>query len=373
MSGHRPTPHVPRALPPGGTIAFISPSERLHETHATQTARGAAVLESRGYRVKTFWTHEDPATTTVASHIGVRKAEILAAFADADVDAIVCMVGGSTLTELVPAFLHDPSALEVLRRNPKVVVGYSDITHLHWLLHSQTGLRTFYGPTVLPELAELAAPGSPAGALGFNVDHLLRAVAAPARPVGPLPRSREYTPRLAPWVADPASDAPAAYAPTPAWRWVRGGRVEGRVFGGCLPVVVRADGVRALRPDWRGRIIFLETSMAEGDLGKGIPLRRIRAQLADLVARGVFGEVAGFVLGRCFGYDTDEERAGVEKLVREVVVDNPWVVNKSHGAFPVLMGVDIGHTSPMVTLPMDALARLDSEKDEFSILEAGVC
>lgn len=370
MSRPRPHPHLPRALPSGGTIAFISPSERLQEALPSPTARGAAVLESRGYKVKTFWTHEDPATTTVASHIGVRKAEILAAFADADVDAIICMVGGTTLTELMPAFLRDPSALDILRKNPKILVGYSDITHLHWLLHSQTGLRTFYGPTVVPELGEA---GAPADALNFNVDHLLRAITVPGEPIGPVPRSKEYRPLLPPHFADPTSEAPAAYAPTPAWRWLRRGRAEGRIFGGCLPVVVRVDGVQALRPDWLDKIIFLETSMAESDSNKGIPLRRIRAQLADLVARGIFDEVAGLVLGRSFGYDTDEERAELEQLVREVVVDNPWVVNKGHGAFPVLTGVDFGHTNPMITLPMDALVRLDSEKDEFSVLEAGVC
>lgn len=367
MSPPFPDIVLPKALRPGGTIAFVSPSMRLHETFPGPTARGAAVLEARGYKVKHFWTHEDPSATTVSSHIAVRKAELLSAFADPDVEAIVCMMGGQTMSELVPAFLRDPGALAVLARNPKVVVGMSDITHLHWLLRATTGLRTFYGPTVVPELGEYPA------AMPFTVDALLAAVTRPGAPLGPVPRSEVWRPRLPEFFfGDPASTAPSAYEPSPPWRWLRGGRAEGRVYGGCLSVVVRLGGIAPLVPDWAGRVVFLETQSAERDLVAGFLLGRIRQFLADLVAQGVFDKVAGLVLGRFFGYNTEEARAQVEQVVREVVIENEWVRNERYGPFPVLMNVDIGHSSPMITLPMDALVRLDSEKDEFSILEAGV-
>lgn len=357
---------IPKALRPGGTVAFVSPSERLHESMPDPTARGRALFEANGYKVKTFWTHEDPSTTTVGSHIAVRKAELLAAFADPDVQAIVCMIGGHTMCELVPALLGDDAALAVLRANPKVVVGMSDITFLHWLLRAATGLRTFYGPTVIPELGEFPT------AMGFTAENLFRAIAQP-QPLGPVPRSREWRPRLPDFFfGDAASVVPSRYEPSPAWRWLRGGRAEGRVFGGCLSVVVRLGGVARLAPDWRGRIVFLETQSAEGSLEEGFRPARVRQALADLVAQGVFDRVAGLVLGRFFGYNTDAQRAEAERIVRETVLDNECVRNGAYGAFPVLMNVDTGHTSPMITLPMDALARLDSDKDEFSILEAGV-
>lgn len=168
-----PTPILSKALPPGGTIALVSPSERMHETFSTATKRGIKVLESLGYAVKPIWTHEDPATTTVASHIAVRKAELLQTFADPTVDVIICMVGGMTMTELVPPLLHDPKALQVIKENPKVVVGYSDITHLHWLLYSHTGLRTFYGLTLVTELGELPQPAE------YTIRHLLAAITKP--------------------------------------------------------------------------------------------------------------------------------------------------------------------------------------------------
>lgn len=360
---------IPKALRPGGTVAFVSPSERLHEVMPDPTARGKALFEANGYKVKIFWTHEDPATRTVSSHIAVRKAELLAAFADPEVEAIVCMVGGSTMCELVPALLKDEPALAVLRANPKVVVGMSDITFLHWLLRAATGLRTFYGPTVVPELGEYPT------AMGFTAENLFRAVALQhaGEPLGPVPRSGDWRPKLPDFFfGDAASVVPSRCFPAPAWRWLRGGRAEGRIFGGCMSVVVRLGGVAPLVPDWSGRIVFLETQAAEGSLDAGFPLGKIRQALGDLIAQGVFDKVAGLVLGRFFGYNTEEQRAEVEKVVRETVIENEFINNEVYGDFPVLMNVDIGHTSPMITLPMDALARLDSEKDEFSILEAGV-
>lgn len=359
-----PNPILPKALPPGGTIALLSPSLRLHETFSAPTQRGIQFLEGLGYTVKPIWTHEDPATTTVASHIAVRKAELLAAFADPAVDAIICMVGGATMTELTPALLHDADALRILRDHPKVLVGYSDISHLHWLLYSQTGLRTFYGPTVVPELGELPHPAE------YSVRHLLAAITRPAEPVGRIRASEAWRARLAPYFRDPAAVEASVYEPTPPWRWLRGGKGEGRAFGGCLSVVVRLGATRALVPDWRGRIVFLETSMAEGDRWRGAPPEKVRQQLADLVSQGVFDQVAGVVLGRFYGWEEHAEE--LDRIVREVVVDNPWVRNADYPGFPVLYGVDFGHTSPMITIPYDALCRLDSENDEFSILEAGV-
>lgn len=358
-----PTPIIPKALPPSGTIALISPSERVHETFSTATQRGIKVLESLGYTVKPIWTHEDPATKTIASHIAVRKAELLKAFADPVVDAIICMMGGSTLTEVTPSLLHDPEALQVLKDNPKVVVGYSDITHLHWLLYSQTGLRTFYGPTVVPELAELPQPAE------YSMRHMLAAITKPEA-AGRIHASREWRPTLAPYFKEPESIAASSYEPTPSWRWLRKGKAEGRAFGGCLSVVVRLQAVPALVPDWSGRVVFLETSMAEGDPWRRAPPLKVRQQLADLVSQGVFDKVSGVVLGRFFGWEEHVEE--LDRIVREVIVENPWVKNAKYPAFPVLYGVDFGHTSPMITIPYDALCRLDGEKDEFSILEAGV-
>ncbi|EOO02442.1 putative peptidase u61 ld-carboxypeptidase a protein [Phaeoacremonium minimum UCRPA7] len=361
---------IPKALRPGGTIGFISPSARLNEIFAVPTARAKAALENRGFKVKIFWTHEDPENTTVQQHITHRKQEILDAFADKEVDAIIATIGGLTCSELVPHFINDETALETLRSNPKIFVGYSDITTLHWLLHKYTGLRTFYGPTALPELGEFPKP------MDFTIDNLIRtivhdpATGAAPQAIGPVPRSMEW----APYVADfflspnPASEKPSEYVPTPGWEWLHGGKVtDARIFGGCISLVQRLQGIRPIVPDWKGRVLFLEASLGDDNVS-GISLERTRQQFADIVAQGVVDDIKGLVFGRFAGYRTEEQRQVISKLIREVFIENDAVTND----FPILINVDIGHTSPILTIPMDALVSLDSEKDEFVILEAGI-
>jgi muramoyltetrapeptide carboxypeptidase LdcA involved in peptidoglycan recycling len=132
---------IPKALQPGDTIAFISPSERLNNVLPDVMTRATAVLKARGYNIRTFFSED----TGIQSSISNRLSEIRAAFSDKNISAIICTIGGTTFTELLPALIADTELHGIIRENPKIVVGYSDISGLHWFLHALTGLRTFYG------------------------------------------------------------------------------------------------------------------------------------------------------------------------------------------------------------------------------------
>lgn len=352
----------PKALQQGATIAFISPSARLNNALPDVMSRATAVLTERGYKVRTFFNED----TGIQSSITNRLAEMRAAFSDNTISAIICTIGGTSFTELLPALIADTELHSIIRDSPKIVVGFSDITGLHWFLHAVTGLRTFYGPGAIPELGEVSSVNDEASPLAFCAKHLFRAIAS-REPLGEVPRSLKYAPKLAQFFREPASTTPSELAPTPAWRWLRPGKGQGRLFGGCLTVVARLQGVRAIAPDWRGRIVFLETAMGD-DEDAGNPLGRVRAGLADLIAGGVFEDVAGLVVGRPFGYDSEEARQEYAALITGLLCEGRLRDKK----FPILFNVDIGHTTPMVTLPFDALAVLDSEQDLFAVVEPGV-
>ncbi|KAK8076823.1 hypothetical protein PG996_002993 [Apiospora saccharicola] len=358
---------IPRALQPGAKIALISPSARLNHEIPAALARGVDLISSRGYQVVEIYHGPD---TGVQSGIANRLAELRAAFSDPSVSVVWATIGGSTFTELLPALLADTELHEVIRAHPKIVVGYSDITGLHWFLYS-LGLRTFYGPGIFPELGEPRAAEKEAyetSALGFCVQHVFRAMTDPT-PIGAIARSPTYAPNPARIFTDPDSTERPRLVPNPGWTWLRSGKAQGRLFGGCLTVMVRLGGVRAIAPDWKGRIVFLETAMADNDEGKGNPLFRVQAAVADLIAQGVFEEAAGLVVGRPFGYNTAEMRESYMQVIRDLLCEGRLA---STNAFPILFGVDIGHTTPMVTLPYDGLAVLDSERDEFAIIESVV-
>lgn len=364
----KPPTIIPRALKAGDTVAFVSPSERVNATYAAPLRRAQSAVEALGFRVKVVWTPgSSPETTTISQSITHRIAELREAFGDPDVAAIICASGGTTATELLPALLGDEDLLRLIRENPKVFVGYSDITALHWALAAATGLRTFYGPTVVQELGEAPAPQA------FTVRALLRAVSE-AAPLGALPQSDEYAPRLPDYILtdDRTSTAPRELRPTPARRWLRGGVATGPLFGGFILMTIRLAGASAVAPDWTGKIMFLETAMGESSDATGYPLQQIQKCLGDLAAAGVFEKIEGLVLGRCLGYDSPEAIASLEKVVGEALAVGEEGCAGRTKQFPILMHADFGHTNPMLTLPMGAMARLDATKDEFAILEPGV-
>lgn len=354
-----PSPITPNALKPGDTISFVSPSLRLNDVMPDVMARATALLTSRGYKVKAFFKGDEDGTGSAAVH---RLSELREAFSDLETSAIICTIGGSTFTELLPALIADTELHAVIRANPKIVIGYSDITGLHWFLYALTGLRTFYGPGAIPELGEASALDDEASPAAFCARELLRTVSS-SQPIGKISRSLEYAAEGAPFWKNHSSTKRQKLEPTRPWRWIRGGKSQGRLFGGCLTVMVRLMGVRELTPDWKGRIAFIESAAGDNDDIGPLPLR-VRAAFADLRAHGAFNGIKGLVVGRPYGYDTEERIQLYADIVKEIV--------GTVGDFPILMDVDFGHTTPMVTLPYDVEAVLDSEKDLFEVIEGAV-
>ncbi|RYP26365.1 hypothetical protein DL767_008069 [Monosporascus sp. MG133] len=361
-----PSPIVPRPLEPGGTIAFVSPSARLNNVLPAAMSRATALLSAKGYQVREIFTPD----LGIQSCISNRLSELRAAFSDPSVSAIICATGGPSFTELVPGLVADTELHAIIRANPKIVVGYSDMTGLHWLLYAMTGLRTFYGPGAIPELCEPSVAyddetyeKSP---LAFCVRHLFRAI-TDREPIGEIARSPTYAPQPARVFSDPGSTEPPHLAPATGWTWLRPGKARGRLFGGCLTVMARLGGIRALVPDWRGRIVFFETALGE-DYVSGNPLDKVRAGVADLIAQGVFEDAAGLVVGRPFGYDSVAMREEYMGAITGLLCEGHMASKK----FPILFNVDFGHTTPMVTLPFDVLAVLDSDKDQFAIIESAL-
>ncbi|KAF2962919.1 hypothetical protein GQX73_g10654 [Xylaria multiplex] len=357
-----PSPIIPSVLKPGDTIAFVSPSARLVDECPAIVSRATTLLTNKGYKVRQFFTPDKGIQSSIAN----RLSELRAAFTDSGISAIICVVGGPSFTELLPALLADTALHNAIRAHPKIVIGYSDITGLHWFLHATTGLRTFYGPGVIPELGEPASLDDADSTLSFTTRNLFRAI-TDREPIGDVERSRFFAPNFPSFVFPGKSEEPSELAPNAGWTWLRPGKGEGRLFGGCLTVMARLAGVRAIAPDWRGRIIFFETAIGD-DRVSGNPIDRVKAGIADLIAQGVFEDPAGLVVGRPFGYHKPELREQYINVIRGLLCDGPLAEKK----FPILYNVDIGHTSPLVTLPFDTLVSLDSDKDQFSVLEPAV-
>jgi len=330
----------------GDTIAFVSPSERLKEIYPSAVTRAKSYFEALGFKVKTFDTKL--LSTDFRRKTLQRCEELHAAFADPEVKCVLCTSGGTTCNELVRFLDYD-----LIRKHPKIFCGYSDITLLHYALYTQCGLRTFYGPTAVIEFGEPPSPHS------FTADHFLKVLTGDG--VGAVPRSLEWTQEpIEFFISGDSSTKERALQTTPPWRWLRGGQASAPIIGGCLSVMMRVKGTK-FWPSHKGKILLLENSMGEDDITP-IPIYRTASFMADLGNVGMWDDIVGLVIGRPFGHD-DRMREAFGKMVLE----------QCNGTdFPILFDVDVGHTSPMLTIPLNGMVKLDSDADDFSILEKGV-
>jgi muramoyltetrapeptide carboxypeptidase len=276
----------PPAIARGEAIGVVAPSYSPREG---QLMRGAKALERAGYQVIL-----DPDILELRKFTGKqderRASNFMGMWLDPRVKAVIGGTGGYGATRMIPYL--EP---EVFRRNPKIFVGYSDITALHLWLMRQAGLRVFHGPTV-DDLIPIARDQT--------TSSLLTAMTTP-RPGGKIGRD----------IA----------------RAVRPGRVTGRLTGGNLSLVQQTIGT-SYEIDTRDSILFLEETYD--------PMSVADERLVHLRAAGLLNHVRGVVFGH-LSLDRSEEDE-FEDFLLDLLSDLD---------IPILMDFPAGHEVPNLTLP----------------------
>jgi muramoyltetrapeptide carboxypeptidase len=253
-----------------------------------------------------------------------RLADLNAALADPDIDAIWCMRGGYGLTRILDAV--DTAALA---RRPKPVIGFSDITALLLGLWRATGVVTFHGPTARQMLP------------AFTRRQFERVLATPAPP-GRLERLR-----------------PPADVLVPRWPRIvaiHGGQAEGPLVGGNLSLLQCLVGTRWC-PDLDGALLFLEEVHED--------LYRVDRMLSHLRLAGLLDRLAGVIIGQ---FTEMKRSAGDGALGFQEVLEHYF---GSLGV-PVAYGFPIGHVDEQWTMPIGVRARLDADAGEVELLEPAV-
>jgi muramoyltetrapeptide carboxypeptidase len=304
----------PKALRPGATLGIISPASTPKADLVTQ---GIAALETVGYHTKLFPHALDRGPMYYAGTLPDRLADLHAAFADDEIDGIICTRGGWGSAELLP---HLDKSL--IAANPKALLGYSDITSLHTWLQRECGLVTFQAPMVAADFSH--NPG----------------------------------PDLASWNA--------AFGGSQAWslgaesglRTLRPGTAEGVLDGGCISIYAEGLGT-PYGPLAHDGLLFFE------DLGV-TPYQWDR-MLVHLQHAGLLAGVRGIIFGdmqQCGG--ADEQQAIQESLL--------YALRDFAG--PIAIGLRTGHVdSGNVTLPLGIQVRLDcgdAGNPQLHFLEAAV-
>jgi muramoyltetrapeptide carboxypeptidase len=338
----------PRMLRPGDTIGLVSPSSPVAGLLPHRVEKGIAELQRLGFKV-VVGKNALKVTGHTAGTPEERAADLNTFFADPTIDAIVTFIGGFHANQILPFLDYG-----IIRKNPKVFMGFSDISVLHLAIQAKAGLVTFYGPAVLTQFAENPH-------LDQYTEQMFRRSVMSVDPIGIVKPSLEWTEELLNWFAKADLERPRVRKINSGWEWLRHGQASGQLLGGCITSILHNRGTEYW-PDFSGKIFFWELADRVGDMTKGEPVSRIDAHLTDLELSGVFKGMKGMIVGRPIGY-SDEELVSLKKIILQ---------RTEKYQVPILFGIDIGHTEPIMTLPIGAHAAIDSINNTFSILEPGV-
>jgi len=316
----------PKALRSGDTVAVAALSSGMDDVDTPALEQGLETIRQMGFNVHVsplldlgrhwWWSAARP--QEIAD-------ELNRLLRDPGIRAIFVLVGGRTTLSYLDLIDYD-----AVRRDPKPLIGFSDIDVLHLALHSQTGVASVHGDLVLEGFANRhEATESHRQALARTYLRVLTSTDAP----GVLPAIGE-------------------------WECWRSGRAQGPLIGGLLNRLILVQATPfALSPDrFDGAILFWEelaTSFAA-----------IWNGLHALRYAGVLDRIAGMVVGTVV--DVSPTEGGPDEL-RDIVLD---VLGDRD--IPVLGNVDIGHHPPNIPLPLGVRAEVDADSLTISLLEPAV-
>jgi muramoyltetrapeptide carboxypeptidase len=285
--------HVPPLLPPGARVALVSPAGPLRGEG--DLVRAVDNARSLGWE-PVVGTHARRREAYFAGNDQERLADLNLALADDRIDAVWCLRGGYGAMRLLPHLDYD-----ALRRRPKPIIGYSDITALHAAIGRRVGLVTFHGPTAREALTP------------FSRESLVRAVTQGGDSCGS----------------------------TRAARILRRGTTVGRLAGGNLALLAALCGTPYF-PDLDGALLVLE------DVNEAT--YRVDRMLTQLRLSGALAGLRGIIVGHFT--DTPEGDDG-ERPLDEVLAESADALE-----VPCVAGVPVGHVEHQWTLPLGRTAEL---------------
>ena len=317
------SPVKPKRLSAGDTIALVSPASATFNSLDLQIARES--LEALGFKVRQG-EHMMERHGYLAGDDKARAEDINKAFADRSIAGVHAIRGGWGSARLLPYLDFD-----AIRRNPKVLIGYSDITALLLSIHAKTGLITFHGPIGLGRWD--------AWSLDYYRRVLMGGEAVTYSNKQGISGDRNSLVQV--------EFRTLTHAP---------GKARGRLLGGNLTVLTAILGSPYL-PDWDDAILFCE------DVGED--LYRVDRMFTQLKLAGVLSKIKGFVFGSCSECGPGEGYASLtlEEIIRDHI--------KPLGV-PAWQGAMIGHAQPQWTLPVGAQVEIDGSAGTIRLLEPAV-
>ena len=309
----------PKRLVKGDTVAVIAPSSGVEAAGFDKALQNLADL---GFKTKVGKSARN-IKGFLAGTDQERLDDLHQAFADKEVNAIWCVRGGYGAMRFLPDL-----DLNLIKKNPKILVGYSDITALHLAIHQNTGLVTFHGPVAASTYSDYAKK------------HVVDVLMNPSAP---------YKIELSP-------DNIAKESNLFKTETITKGKARGKLIGGNLSLLTAMAGTPFGLRDTKGKILFTE------DVGEQ-PYRidRMFTQLRQSIDLRQLAGIALGVFEDCNPKDTNSQS------LMDVLKDRLGDLG-----IPVIYGLSFGHIRDQFTLPVGIEAELDTENATMTFLESGV-
>jgi muramoyltetrapeptide carboxypeptidase len=308
---------LPRAINKGDTLGLISPSaasaDRMQFTFAKEA------LEALGFKVK-LGENLQNRRGHLAGTDEERAKDLNDMFADQNVKGVICIRGGSGAARILPLIDY-----ELIKQNPKPLLGYSDITALHCAIQAQTGLITFHGPN-----------GSGSWN-SFNVKQFEQIF---------FDKTKVTYKNEQPKGDDLVIKANRIQT-------LKSGTAEGKILGGNLTVLTALSGT-PYYPNFTDSILFIE------DIGED-PYK-IDRMMSTLRLNGTLGKIKGFIFGQC---SDCEPGGGYGSLSVDQVMDD-YILPLG---IPAYTGAMIGHISKQFIIPVGAKVKMDASEGTFQLVD----
>lgn len=307
----------PERIRPGDKVGLANPATAAFESEPIEIMTDA--LESLGLDVvlgNNYYNRHGYFAGTDAD----RASDLNTLFREPDIKMIFVR-GGWGSARVLPLLNYD-----AIRRNPKVLLGYSDATALLTGVHVKTGLVTFHGPSPLNN---------------FSAEYFRRVVM----------NGEKVT------MINPTDITEETLVQTEnRIQTIKGGKANGRILGGNLTVLTAIMGSSYL-PDWDNSILFLE------DVNEAV--YRVDRMLTELSLAGVLSKLKGFVFGRCTDCRPDNSYGSL--TLEQVLAEHIGPLG-----IPAFSGSMIGHIDQQFTIPLGIDVEIDANAGSIRMLEAGV-
>lgn len=348
----------PQRLKKGDKVAIVSLSSGMLGERFCSHNIEIGVRRLREFGVEpVFMSNTLKGITFLKEHPQARAADLKQAFLDDEIKGIICAIGGDDTYRLLPYLMEDEEFINAVHNHPKIFTGFSDTTINHLMFH-RLGMQTFYGPSFICDLGEIAnemLPYTKEAFLSYFEETENREI---------CPSEVWYEERTD-FSASAIGTERISHKETRGYELLQGkSEFCGELLGGCLEsmydmlVSERYAGEREVcekycifpeKEEWRGKILFAETCEE-----KPKP-ELFRKELEALKKKGVFEVVNGIIVGK----PQDETFYEEYKQIWVEVVDN--------ADLPILYNVNFGHALPRTVLPYGARAEVDARNQRIVV------